>query len=209
MTRDSLQIRITILQSTIMSNIGNDFLYWFKWACHELGKLRKTIDMHKFPHFCTMKWTVLILYSHYFTAYFEFWCRERWWRIIFEMPWKWNHDSRSLLRCLRKAQARVQMNPTLTARLKTVGHRGFTRKKAHTFIKSCQPSTRIIKQHWIYPTISGSNFMALDRKYGHHRMHTYAEIKLLFFTLEGVRLDPRVAPAPVSRVSSCNTCAWN
>ena len=95
------------------------------------------------------------------------------------------------------------------SKTQTVGHRGFTRKKAHTFIKSCQPSTRIIKQHWIYPTISGSNFMALDRKYGHHRMHTYAEIKLLFFTLEGVRLDPRVAPAPVSRVSSCNTCAWN
>ena len=190
MTRDFfLQIRITILQSTIMSDIGNDFLLLIQVSMTWIGQVKKD--------------------SHYFTAYFEFWCRERWWRIIFEMPWKWNHDSRSLLRCLRKAQARVQMNPTLTARLKTVGHRGFTRKKAHTFIKSCQPSTRIIKQHWIYPTISGSNFMALDRKYGHHRMHTYAEIKLLFFTLEGVRLDPRVAPAPVSRVSSCNTCAWN
>ena len=41
MTRDSLQIRITILQSTIMSNIGNDFFLLIQVSMTWIGQVKK------------------------------------------------------------------------------------------------------------------------------------------------------------------------
>ena len=54
-----------------MSEIGNDFLLLIQVSMTRIGKLGKTIDMHKFLQFCTIKRTISILHSRYFTTYFR------------------------------------------------------------------------------------------------------------------------------------------